>query len=263
LTLALAGCQGGGTEQQSAKSAGEPDHRPPAIILDPKGQSADNLRRIALAMKEYARDHGYMPGAAYLDPGLRERFENVTWPAADLARQDGKFTLKGRTVPLFSWRVALLPYLGEEDLSKQLAMDEPWDSEQNKKLLARVPAVYATVAGEQEKGLTYYQVFVGQETPFNGMEPPRYPSKFIDGTFSTFLVVEAAEPVPWTRPQDVPYDSRKPLPKLGGLFADGFHAAMADGTVRFVSRGAPEELIRAAITPSGGELPEPPGELVK
>ena len=69
--------------------------------------------------------------------------------------------------------------------------------------------------------------------------------------------------MPWTKPQDIPYDAGKALPKLGGLFADGFHAAMADGTVRFVPRGADEKAIRAAITPRGGEFMDPPGKEVK
>ena len=34
--------------------------------------------------------------------------------------------------PLHSWRVLLLPYLDEEELYKQLRLDEPWDSPHNK-----------------------------------------------------------------------------------------------------------------------------------
>jgi hypothetical protein len=75
-------------------------------------------------------------------------------------------------------------------------------------------------------------------------------------------VVEGGEAVPWTKPQDIPFDG-KTVPKLGGLFADGFHAAMADGTVRFVPKGADERAIRAAITPRGGEAIDPPGKEVK
>jgi len=264
LGLALAGCQGRGPETPGTVKSGEPEARSSATLLNPKRRSAENLRRIAEATKKYAKDHfDLLPPAAYMDERLRiKQFQGLTWPASELARQGDKFTLKGRTVPLFSWRVAILPYLGEQDLAKQFKMDEPWDSDHNKDVVARMPVVFAPVTGEEAAGLTYYQVFVGQETPFNGMEPPRWPTKFMDGTFSTFLVVEAAEPVPWTKPRDVPYDPRKPLPKLGGLFADGFHAVMADGNVRFVPRGAPENLIRAAITPAGAELPELPGEQV-
>ena len=51
-----------------------------------------------------------------------------------------------------------------------------------------------------------------------------------DGTCLTIMVVEAARPVPWTKPEDLPFDKEKPLPELGGLFEDGFFAALADGS---------------------------------
>jgi len=35
------------------------------------------------------------------------------------------------------------------------------------------------------------------------------------------MIVEAAHPIPWTKPEDVPYYEAKPLPKLGGQFEDG------------------------------------------
>jgi hypothetical protein len=126
-----------------------------------------------------------------------------------------------------------------------------------------MPKVYAPVSGKQGPGLTYYQVFVGKDAPFDGMVSPRFPAGFADGTANTFLVAEAGEAVPWTKPTDLPYDAARPLPKLGGLFAEGLHVAMADGTVRFVRRGATEKAIRAAITPRNGEDIEPPGKPVK
>ena len=44
--------------------------------------------------------------------------------------------------PLLSWRVKLLPYLEQGALYKEFHLDEPWDSEHNKKLRATVPATY-------------------------------------------------------------------------------------------------------------------------
>jgi hypothetical protein len=181
--------------------------------------------------------------------------------ADELSKSQGK--LKGKALPLVSWRVTLLPYLEEGDLYKQFKLYEPWDSEHNKGLLGKIPKAYQPVTGKKASGLTYYQVFVGKDAPFDGMVvPSRFPASFRDGLARTFLVVEGGEAVPWTKPQDIPYDG-KAVPKLGGLFADGFHAAMADGTVRFVPRGADERAIRAAITPRGGEAIEPPGKQVK
>jgi prepilin-type processing-associated H-X9-DG protein len=59
--------------------------------------------------------------------------------------------------------------------------------------------------------------------------------------------------VPWTRPDDLPYAPDQPLPKLGGLFPNGFNAAFADGSVRFINRDTDEAVLRALITWNGGE----------
>jgi hypothetical protein len=78
-----------------------------------------------------------------------------------------------------------------------------------------------------------------------------------DGTSNTFMIVEAAEAVPWTKPQDLDYDPAKPLPKLGGLFGDGFNAALCDGSVRFVSRAVKPEHLHLLIQRNDGN-PIPP-----
>jgi hypothetical protein len=75
-----------------------------------------------------------------------------------------------------------------------------------------------------------------------------------DGTATTILLVEADDRVPWTKPQDLPYAPEQPLPKLGGLYSNDFIAAMADGSVRVVSKKTSEKTIRAAITANGGEI---------
>ena len=60
--------------------------------------------------------------------------------------------------------------------------------------------------------------------------------------------------MPWTRPGELVYDANKPLPGLGGLFPDGFHAAMMDGAVLFFRNGIDERSLRAFITANGGEV---------
>src|SRR5262249_1571174 len=74
----------------------------------------------------------------------------------------------------------------------------------------------------------------------------------------TILIVEAANAVPWPKPEELDFDSAKPLPKLGGQFADGFYAAFADGQVRFIKKDTDEKLLRAWITRSGGAKVELP-----
>jgi hypothetical protein len=184
-----------------------------------------------------------------------------------LAQFKGKVTTRdGRTVriPLLSWRVALLPYLGEEKLYKEFHGMEPWDSAHNKKLLARMPKVFAPVGPGakrvKDSSSTFYQVFHGKDAIFTGTFPARIAS-ISDGVSNTILIAEASEAVPWTKPDDLFYQADKPIPKLGGTFDDGFHAAMADGTVRFIPKDTPEKVLRVLITArSGDETGELPGK---
>ena len=46
-----------------------------------------------------------------------------------------------------SWRVHLLPFLGEKDLHKQFKLDEPWDSPHNRKLIGNIPEFYRLSQG--------------------------------------------------------------------------------------------------------------------
>lgn len=55
--------------------------------------------------------------------------------------------------------------------------------------------------------------------------------QIIDGTVNTILFVAAAKSVPWTKPKDLPYDAKKPLPKLGHMFPGAFLFATVDGFI--------------------------------
>jgi hypothetical protein len=68
------------------------------------------------------------------------------------------------------------------------------------------------------------------------------------------MVAEAAKPVPWTKPEDLPFNNENPLPKVGGLFKDGFHIAFADGSTLFLSKTLDPMVLRAAITSNGREI---------
>jgi hypothetical protein len=77
---------------------------------------------------------------------------------------------------------------------------------------------------------------------------------FSDGTSNTALIFEGGEAVPWTKPADLIYDAKKPLPKLGGLFKDRIHVALADGSVQTVRRDFDEKAMHMLITRNGGEI---------
>jgi hypothetical protein len=237
LTVALRSAQverNGQEERVTFKMEWDPSW-PEAAVNASKAEasrvrSVSNLKRLAFAMHNYESKFGHLPPAAITDKA-------------------GK--------PLLSWRVALLPFIEQNNLYQQFKLDEPWDSEHNKKLLAQMPATYEPPAkpADWKPNTTFYQVFTGQQTLF----PPRGNWTFAmiaaaDGTANTLLIVEAFEAVPWTKPADLPYEPARPLPQLGGIFPGGFQAVMADGRrARFLPKDIPPATLRALITPNGGE----------
>jgi hypothetical protein len=201
-------------------------------------RSGNNLHQIGIAMHDYVNHNGVLPPAAVFN-------------------QEGK--------PLYSWRVLLLPYLDEPLIFSKFKLDEPWDSANNKPLLAQMPRVYMPPSQRDSKESfgTHYQVFTGGGAIFESNMKGRLHTlseiSSRDGTSKTLLVVEAVNPVPWTKPEDLPYSPDQPLPKLGGVFSHGFNVLMADGSIRRFPKDINEKTIRAAITWNGGEwvhLPE-------
>jgi RNA polymerase sigma factor (sigma-70 family) len=212
-------------------------------------QSQNSLKQIGLALHNYADAYKQLPAPA-------------------IYGRDGK--------ALLSWRVAILPFLANDHLYKRFNLDEPWDSPHNRQLLADIPAVYAPVGpqlGEpqganfradsgargfefrrDEKGLTYFQAVVGTGAAFEWRRRLRMPDDFPDGLSNTLFVAEAATPVPWTRPEDLPYVADQALPRFGGLFGGDFNALFGNGSTHFISKKADEQALRAVITRSGGEV---------
>lgn len=137
-----------------------------------------------------------------LAAGLREYLNtHHTLPPAILRGPDGK--------PLLSWRVALLPYLGEGALYAEFRLDEPWDSPHNQRLLERRPAVYACEEFPWDDLIsTVFLVPVGERTLF----PPQgtvLKSELGPGDRQRVVLLEApqARRVPWTAPLDWDFDA--------------------------------------------------------
>ena len=207
-----------------------------------RAQSSNNLKQIGLAFHNHNDNYGCIPPANFLQkPG----------GVGPVAPNYGK--------PGLSWRVALLPFLGEDNLYRQFHLDEPWDSPNNRPLLTHMPKVYAHPSADHAKtamGLTHYRVFVG---PLSAFDPTvgrnvRFPGDFPDGTSNTILVVEAADPVEWTKPDDLDFGPGIPLPKLGVTPKSTFNVLTADAFVRPLSPNVSEITLRAAITRNGGEV---------
>jgi hypothetical protein len=134
-----------------------------------------------------------------------------------------------------SWRVALLPLLGEKELFKKFRVDQPWDSENNRKLISLMPLIYRAPGGKAGEGKTNYLGIVGPHAAFPDKGTLTIPD-FPDGTSCTMMLVEVPDEaaVEWTRPQDLPADTKDP-PKLIGLRKGGFVCAFADGCPHFIT----------------------------
>jgi len=200
----------------------------PRTIADKKGTYLPSwgLGDLAKAMHHYHEKHGRLPPAAVYS-------------------KDG--------VPLLSWRVLLLPYLGQEELFRQFKLDEAWDSPHNLRLLPQMPWAFSPIerSPPQQPYTTLFRVFVGQGTAFEGHEGLQLKDDFGARISDTILIVEAGDPVPWTKPEDIPYDKNRPLPKLGAIFKGYFHAALADASTRRIRQDIKEATLRAAVIRNG------------
>ena len=196
-----------------------------------RAQCVGNLSQIGLAMHIYHGAHGYFPPAAITDRNGR---------------------------PLLSWRVAILPHLDSSSLYNDFHLDEPWDSPHNLPLLARMPAIYACPSDTtRNPGLTGYQAVVGSATAFTPDFKPLRFEDFTDGLMNTLLVGESRQAVPWTKPDDLSFDTALPLFGLGsqhGYHDNGFNVLLADGSVRFLKKVIALNVLRALLTRNGGEV---------
>lgn len=195
-----------------------------------QAQSQNNLRQIMLAMHVYNEVHKHFPAAVVIGP-------------------DGKTP--------HSWRVEILPYMEQEPLYRQYKMDEPWDSESNKKVLAQMPAVFRHTGDDPASTNASYFAITGETTIFPGTQSTEF-KDIRDGLSNTITIVEAQRPIPWTKPDDIAYDPAKPLPKLGGHERGVFTAAFGDGSVQNMAQNVDETLLRAMFTRAGGELVQRP-----
>jgi len=200
------------------------DEKPGPITDEQLQTTENNLKQIALAWHNYEAVHGFFPG--------------------DVVDAKGK--------PILSWRVLILPYIEDENLYKGFKLDEPWDSENNKKLIDSMPKLFAPVRGKADPGMTFYQSFTGKNAVLKPGQKITF-AGITDGTSNTLMVAEAAKPVIWSKPGDLPFDG-KDVPALGGMFDGKFHAAFCDGWVTRFRKGLNEETLRRLIDPADGQV---------
>jgi hypothetical protein len=194
---------------------------------EPGDVSTQNMRQLGLALHNY-----------------HDAFR--TFPPAYRSDKDGK--------PLLSWRVSILPFLGQGPLYEQFHLDEPWDSEHNKRLIPQMPAVFRSPWSHAEPGKTNYLGVAGRRGIFPGKEGVRF-ADIRDGTSNTIAIVEAddAAAVEWTRPGDFEPKLADLEGRLGGLRDGRFLALFADGSVSMISSRVAPATLNTLFTRDGGE----------
>ncbi len=191
-----------------------------------------NLRRITLAMLIYERAHGTLPPA---------------------------YTVDASGKPLHSWRVLLLPYLGEEELCDKLRLDEPWDSEHNCQFHDAALAIYQCPSASLEPGQTTYSVVVGENTAFRAVEG----KSLDDFGMNLMLVVEREQSIGWMDPTSELVEALvykginrrdEGVDGIGCLHPGGLNVGLRDGSVRFISATIELTLLQGLLNGTAEEF---------
>ncbi|MCA9205783.1 MAG: DUF1559 domain-containing protein, partial [Planctomycetales bacterium] len=100
-----------------------------------------------------------------------------------------------------------------------------------------------------------YFTFEGEHTAFGNPRAPRSGFRdIIDGTSNTLMLVESKRPVPWTKPEDIPFSTEGALPEIGGWHPQGFLTAFCDGSVIFMPDTIPSDELRNFIQRNDGKV---------
>lgn len=134
-----------------------------------------------------------------------------------------------------------------------------------------MPKMFEVPGRPAPEGYTFLRTFVGPHAALPDRPPPltirpgrpterRRITAFNDGLSHILIVAEAAEAVPWTKHDELPFPGTLggpdpiPVPKLGGGFPGGFYGLMADSEVRFFPATLSADALRSLITIDGGEV---------
>lgn len=188
-------------------------------------ETREKLKQLMIAIRNFEAAYGHLPH--------------------DIVDEKGK--------PLLSWRVQLLPYLEQANLFNQFKLNEPWDSEHNRKLLMGVEVYRSNF---QPKGTTetYFQAFTGPGVAFNEPGKKLKFADITDGTVSTIAVAEVGPAVPWTKPADVPYHPGQAFARVEWPFANAIQLATPYGDTWAVKPDIGELILRRMIERNDGDV---------
>ena len=197
--------------------------------------SKANLQKIAAALNNYAADYGRYPPP---------------------------YTTDASGVPLHSWRVLILPYLGEDELYASIDLQRHWNKTQDAGAYPQsMPAVYRHPGGGGWTNHSNYYLITGMGTLFPPTGPLD-PTRVADEPDKTILLVESDFYPPsgnWLEPVDLNIDDvlnatgNGGRQTLGMTDAGGACVATVDGKARYLIDTTSSGLLSALLSPAGGE----------
>ncbi|MFM7845786.1 MAG: DUF1559 domain-containing protein, partial [Planctomycetota bacterium] len=199
-------------------------------------QSMNNIKQLILALHNFHDSYGHFPAAYQLT-------------------KEGK--------PGLSWRVFMLPFLDQQALFEQFHLEEPWDSEHNKQLIAKMPDVFRSPGSQADAGKTTYLGNAGETglftKPKKGQTKSPPPGigmhQITDGTSNTVILVEwPGANKNWMEPTDLDVNLFVQGAGMASNHPSTFTVGFADGSVRSLSTTTDPGTRQAMSTASGGEV---------
>ena len=187
---------------------------------------SDNLKKIASAIRQYESSNGFLPPPSVLS-------------------DDG--------VPLFGWRVLILPYIGEKELFEKLDLTKPWNDPVNLKIGEQMPIVFRCPESRRQSRwrtigtMTSYVAVVGLQTAWPTTEM-RKADEF-DPDSRNILVVESVKhQTHWMAPGDPTIEIFLSSPEFNEPHDGLVNFVEFDGETHVLSDNVPTEKIQKLLT---------------
>ena len=220
-----------------------------------------------LAPTAFAQDANQPPAAPSADAAKQRSLRNLKQLAlaahnfldSNKGAFPARYSVDANGVPLHSWRVFLLPFIEQNELYKQIRLDEPWDSEWNSQFHSKAPELFRR-PDSSDPGCVYSCVV--DKTA--ALQPAKEPGsqlgfrlgEILDGTMNTILFVERKKPVCWMDPNaDLTLDEF--LATVADA-PDAVPAVFLDGRAALLPNSLDRNFLKAYVTRAGGEIvPQP------
>lgn len=134
-----------------------------------KSECTYKARTIELALTNFYLKHGYYP-----------------FPAVD----------ENNKSPIHSWRILILPFLGENELYKQYDFAEPWNGPSNSKLHDKMPSMFRCPSVEDSKSFPSYLLVINNSDDSENENDEKMAQ--------LFLIETNNNSINWLEPKDFP-----------------------------------------------------------